>query len=1018
MPYSVLRFISLLLIASLVQETYAAPLRSPLNKKKAAPPVELNVRTEADVEEDQAAEAKLKEEAVTALGAQSVSFEPNVGQFPEEVRFAVQGVASGVYLASNAMTVSIALPGEKPQGPPIPGQPMEPVASDYHTVRMELPGARADAPSEALAPTGRTTNYYRGQEKHEGVGHVAQVRFDDVYPATDLVYHGTGGELEYDFVLAPGADPTVPEMLFTGIDSLRIDEQGDLLLATPAGELRQSRPVAFQEIDGRRVDVPAEFERREGGAVGFRVDAYDDALPLTIDPKIYYATGFGGPGNDFPVKVVVDESDNIYVVGRTQSPAWPGLPSSAGAGTVQQTSENFVGFIMRLEQVITESGPNSWDLSSTTFFGDDSGNTELNDIDYYDGKVYVAGSSSAELPETEQPVSQSSRAPRAIVIALVAATLAVVFLRSYGADSIASAISVVIPGGGALPFLAVAVVFSGATFLGQPRGMGNQAIALMTVGLLTGLFIAVVGAYLATVGASLGISGLDWILVGGLLSLIVFGAANGRITNALGSLGLGWNGFLAIFAITALGAIVLSAIHHIGGSGDEFASGAKLVVAAGVLSVMLMMISSSAVLFGLRSLAPANGFNLFLGLFVLATFVLTSAWAIVGLGNIFGAGLALDRWGNFYCGLQVAASVTLVTLISAAGVIATFTNLDGGGDSNSAENFNVGALKIAIDFVTLLATVYFATIVRSAADMRANWITYENWENPILIGFTATPGFPTTAGAISTSILGGYDGFLIMLKKPVVLASAILGAAKFQQGALSPCEIVTVFGHWIGPKKLAVPGLDSSNQFALAAGGAVVLLNGIAQRLIFASKEQLAFIMDCDKNWESVEPAQSTGVELAVEYNGQLSNAVQIEIKDNDPALFTAAQSGQGKVAAINQDGTLNSPTNPAPVGSTVALFGTGGGVTSPFCDSAGLASVTELQPTVASFQSTVGGDAAPVVFSGVSPGLTCGLNQWNVTVAETVTAADANQDPTATTLCVETADGTVIEAPVTIEAQ
>ena len=380
--------------------------------------------------------------------------------------------------------------------------------------------------------------------------------------------------------------------------------------------------------------------------------------------------------------------------------------------------------------------------------------------------------------------------------------------------------------------------------------------------------------------------------------------------------------------------------------------------------------------------------------------------------------MTLDRWGNFYCGLQASSAVRAATLISAAGTLAAFTFLEGGGSSSDPNNFNVGALKIAIDLATLLATVYFAVIVRSAANMQASWITYENWENPILVGWMSGGGFPTTEGAISTSPLGGYDGFLMMLKKPVVLASAILGSARFQAGPLSPCEIVTLFGHWIGPKQLAVPGLDGNNQFALIAGGSRVLLNGIAQRLIFASKEQLAFIMDCGKNWEQGGAQQSSGVELAVEYNGQLSNVVPIEIEDTDPALFTVAQSGQGKVAAINQDGTLNSPANPAPVGSTVALFGTGGGVSDPFCDSAGLASTTELQPTIASFQSTVGSEPAAVVFSGVSPGLTCGLNQWNVTIAETVGAGDANEDPTATTLCVRTADGTVIEAPVTIEAQ
>jgi len=1011
MRYSTLRFVSFLLILAMAEQSYSAPLRSPLQRVKGPQAPAVQEASETDLEKDREAEAELRLEAANALRAQSVSFEPNVGQFPEEVRFAAQGVASGVYLSSNAMAISVPLPSETAATPPMPGEPLAPAASAYHSIRMEVAGGRADAAAEAIDPTGRTSNYYRGDEKFEAIGHVAQVRFDDVYPAIDLVYHGQGGELEYDFVLEPGADPSVPAVRFSGVDALRVDDAGDLLLATPAGELRQSRPIAFQDVDGERVEVAAAFDRREDGTIGFEVGDYDASLPLTIDPKIYYATGFGGPGDDFPARVVVDENDDIYVIGQTRMPSWPGLPELDSDG-------EFVGFVLRLAQQITESGPNTWDLAATTFLGDATGSTQLNDLDYHDGALYVIGSSTAQLPETDQPVSQLTRGERAVLLVLVAATLAITLLRAYGNDSVGSAVRVIVPGGNALPFLALGIVFYGATFLGQPRGMGLDALALLTVALATGALLSIVGTYMTRSGANLGITGLDWILVAGAISIIVYGASNGQITNALGSFLGGWEGFVAVATVTLLGVLALTAVHHVGGSGDEFISGAKLVLAAGVLSVMLLMISSSGLLFGLRSLAPTNGFNVYLALFVLATFALTSAWAIVGAGDIFGAGMALDRWGNFYCGLQVSSAVRTASLISADGTLETFRFLEGGGSSSSADNFNAGVIKLSINFATLAVFVYFAVIVRTIANMFPTWITYENWENPILIGRMRGSQFPTTEGAISTSNLGGYDGFVLMLKKPVVLGSAILGSAGFQSGPLSPCEIVTVFGHWIGPKALAVPGLDDDNEFALEAGGASVLLNGVAQRLIFASKEQLAYIMDCGKNWEGGGSQQASGVELMVEFNGQQSNPVMIEIEDTDPALFTVAQSGQGKVAAINQDGTLNSPQNPAPVGSTVALFGTGGGVTNPFCDSAGLASLTELQPTAASFASTVGGQEATVIFSGVSPGLTCGLNQWNVTIAEGVTAADANTDSTATTLCVETADGTVIEAPVTIEAQ
>ena len=208
MRYSTLRFVSVLLICSLVEQTYAAPLRSPLHRAATPATAELNSRTEEELEKDHANDAKLRQEAVSVLREQSVSFEPNVGQFPEDVRFAAQGVTSGVYLASNALALSVPLPSEASTQPPRPGEPLEPAARGYHSIRMEVVGARADAPAEEIKPTGRTTSYYRSDEKFEAIEHVAQVRFNEVYPATDLVYHGQSGRLEYDFVLEPGADPS------------------------------------------------------------------------------------------------------------------------------------------------------------------------------------------------------------------------------------------------------------------------------------------------------------------------------------------------------------------------------------------------------------------------------------------------------------------------------------------------------------------------------------------------------------------------------------------------------------------------------------------------------------------------------------------------------------------------------------------------------------------------------------------------------------------------------------------
>jgi hypothetical protein len=99
----------------------------------------------------------------------------------------------------------------------------------------------------------------------------AGVRYHDVYPGIDLAYHGNGGELEYDFVVAPGADPATIRLAFGGVDGAALDGDGDLVLSAASGELRHRRPVVDEEVAGGRRTVPSRFVLHDGGEVVFQV---------------------------------------------------------------------------------------------------------------------------------------------------------------------------------------------------------------------------------------------------------------------------------------------------------------------------------------------------------------------------------------------------------------------------------------------------------------------------------------------------------------------------------------------------------------------------------------------------------------------------------------------------------------------------------------------------------------------------------------------------------------------------
>src|SRR5690606_2412458 len=130
--------------------------------------------------------------------------------------------------------------------------------------------------------------------------------------------YGNQRDLEYDFVVAPGADPSPIAVRFSGVDGLRLDAAGNLLLSTPRGELMQRRPVVYQQVDGRRVLVEAAYALRDG-VVGFVLGEYDQALSLVIDPVITYSTYIGGKRGESGRDVAVDAHGYFYVTGATDS---------------------------------------------------------------------------------------------------------------------------------------------------------------------------------------------------------------------------------------------------------------------------------------------------------------------------------------------------------------------------------------------------------------------------------------------------------------------------------------------------------------------------------------------------------------------------------------------------------------------------------------------------------------------------------------------------------------------------
>jgi hypothetical protein len=177
------------------------------------------------------------------------------------------------------------------------------------------------------------SHYYIGDDPkkwHPNVPNYERVKFEQVYPGIDLVYYGNQQRLEYDFVVQPGAEPTQIRLAYSGADSMRLDSDGDLILNVQGRELRQRRPVVYQEIGGQRVEVAGGYElTKRAGEVSFAIARYDRAKPLIVDPTLVYSTYFGGTGDDQANAIAVDSTGAVCVTGST-SGAFPTLNAEQG----------------------------------------------------------------------------------------------------------------------------------------------------------------------------------------------------------------------------------------------------------------------------------------------------------------------------------------------------------------------------------------------------------------------------------------------------------------------------------------------------------------------------------------------------------------------------------------------------------------------------------------------------------------------------------------------------------------
>ena len=248
-----------------------------------------------------------------------LEFEANVGQFAPEVHYLAHGSNHFVYLSQDGVTLGFN------------------DAQQRHTsLRMALVGAFSGTTISGEARTAGVSNYLIGNDPAQwrrGVGHYGRVRYSGVWRGIDMLFYGRDQTLEYDFIVYPGGDPAAIRLHYENARSLRLDDQGDLILETDQGEVRQRRPQIYQVSKGVRHDLSGGYRILKSQEVRLVVQGYNHSLNLVIDPLLTYSTYIGGTGMAKLNAMSLDSAGNIYVTGHVSSPDFPVASNSQASSS-------------------------------------------------------------------------------------------------------------------------------------------------------------------------------------------------------------------------------------------------------------------------------------------------------------------------------------------------------------------------------------------------------------------------------------------------------------------------------------------------------------------------------------------------------------------------------------------------------------------------------------------------------------------------------------------------------------
>jgi hypothetical protein len=689
-----------------------------------------------------AAEARVSE----AYGKLPLHFEANRGQTHEDVRFLARGPGYNLFLTPTEAVLTL-MKQEAPARRPAAHDKSKPRTPATGTVlRITFAGANPDLRVTGLEELPGKANYFIGNNPAKwrtNVPTYLKARYTDLYPGIDLIYYGNQRQLEYDFVVHPGADPSAIALRFMGADKVEVDVQGDLVLHTVVGPIRQRKPVIYQEIGGVRKEIPGGYVLTATRQASFKVAAYDASQPLVIDPVLFYSTYLGGNAFDVGSSIAVDSAGNAYVTGFTNS---SNFPTTAGA-----FHTTFGG---SFDAFVTKLNPTGSGLVYSTYLGgsgQDIGRAIAVDAAR---NAYVTGlTNSSNFPTTAGAfqTAYGGGSQDAFVTKLNRTGSALVYSTYLGGSDVDDGFSIFVDAVGN------AYLSGGTNSANFPTTPG----AFQTTN--AGGFDAFVtklnptGSAPLVYSTYLGGSGDDGgnpvvIAVDAFGNAYVSGATNStNFPTTAGAFQTTYGGGILDAFVTKLnptGSAPLVYSTYLGGSGEDSSTGIA-VNAAGNAYVTGGTFSTNfpTTPGAFQTTFGAGSFHAFVTKFnPTGSAPLVYSTYLGGSGGDGGSAIAVDATGNAY----VTGSTNSSNFPTTAGA---FQTTFGGGINDV--------------FVTKLnptgsAPLVYSTYLGGSGDDEGSGIALDPMPNPnaYVVGLSASTNFPITPGAFQTSNAGSYDAFV------------------------------------------------------------------------------------------------------------------------------------------------------------------------------------------------------------------------------------------------------------------